>query len=241
MGVAKYSCGVVWAAEMEGGFQDLVQKIVILIEVQSQEVCVNVLEVGEGNGVLKKNSFDPLQCHENNDDRPKCYRAKMGIPELKNRCNKMEMEIPKLKLMVEFPTEKGICASLTKALAVRSRDAIASVSKCGFEDSARALSASVRYLHGHCYTTAFQGADEDLEFSAKRRFVRVFFSTLKPKYCKVDEASMDVEDGNGIEQRNNVNEVGMMSFIEGFHQWQQQHCMISRPPYNTTTPLVWYR
>ncbi|KAG8388305.1 hypothetical protein BUALT_Bualt02G0111700 [Buddleja alternifolia] len=96
----------------------------------------------------------------------------------------------------------GICASLTKALAVTSRDTIASVSKCGFEDSARALSASVRYLHGHCYTAAFQGADEDLDFSAKRRLVRyvkgyiisvladshvarVFFSSLKPKYCKV--------------------------------------------------------
>ncbi|KAG8371138.1 hypothetical protein BUALT_Bualt13G0055600 [Buddleja alternifolia] len=73
--------------------------------------------------------------------------------------------------------KKGICASLTKALAVTSRDTIASVSKCGFEDSARALSVSVRYLHGHCYTTAFQGADEDLEFLAKRRLVRCFHAS----------------------------------------------------------------
>ncbi|KAG8380915.1 hypothetical protein BUALT_Bualt06G0066300 [Buddleja alternifolia] len=58
---------------------------------------------------------------------------------------------------------------------------------------------------------------------------------------EVDEASMDVEDGNGIELRNNINEVGMMGFNEGFHQWQKQHCMIPQPPRNTTTPLVWYR
>lgn len=57
---------------------------------------------------------------------------------------------------------------------------------------------------------------------------------------EVDEAEMDVEDGTDIEQRN-VNEGGGMSLSEGFHQWQQQHCLIPQPPHNATAPIVWYR
>ncbi|KAI3447305.1 hypothetical protein Pfo_003970 [Paulownia fortunei] len=57
---------------------------------------------------------------------------------------------------------------------------------------------------------------------------------------EVEEEKMDVEDGTGTEQRN-VNEAGGMSLSEGFHQWQQQHCLIPQPPHNTTAPIVWYQ
>ncbi|PIN18166.1 hypothetical protein CDL12_09163 [Handroanthus impetiginosus] len=57
---------------------------------------------------------------------------------------------------------------------------------------------------------------------------------------EVGEATMEVEDGVDIEQRN-VNEGGGVTLGEGFNQWQQPHCLIPQPPHNTTTPIVWYR
>ncbi|KAG8368975.1 hypothetical protein BUALT_Bualt15G0102100 [Buddleja alternifolia] len=40
------------------------------------------------------------------DDPPMCYRSKMLIPELRNQCDKLEVEIPELMLIVEFLSEK---------------------------------------------------------------------------------------------------------------------------------------
>ncbi|KAG8373021.1 hypothetical protein BUALT_Bualt12G0127600 [Buddleja alternifolia] len=40
------------------------------------------------------------------EDPPMCYRSKIVIPELKNRCDKLEMEVSELMLMVEFLSEK---------------------------------------------------------------------------------------------------------------------------------------
>ncbi|KAG8380580.1 hypothetical protein BUALT_Bualt06G0030300 [Buddleja alternifolia] len=35
-----------------------------------------------------------------------CFRSKIVIPELKNRCDKLEMEVPELMLIVQFLSEK---------------------------------------------------------------------------------------------------------------------------------------
>ncbi|KAG8382360.1 hypothetical protein BUALT_Bualt05G0069200 [Buddleja alternifolia] len=40
------------------------------------------------------------------EDPPMCYRSRVVIPELRDRCEKLEAEIPELMLMVEFLSEK---------------------------------------------------------------------------------------------------------------------------------------
>lgn len=51
-----------------------------------------------------------------------------------------------------------------------------------------------------------------------------------------EATSMDVEDSPSIQQSNS----GSVPLSQGLPQWQQ-HCTISQPPQNTTTPIVWYR
>ncbi|KAL1547921.1 hypothetical protein AAHA92_16224 [Salvia divinorum] len=51
-----------------------------------------------------------------------------------------------------------------------------------------------------------------------------------------EATSMDVEDSTSFQQSNS----GSVPLSQGLPQWQQ-HCTISQPPQNTTTPIVWYR
>ncbi|XP_042052658.1 uncharacterized protein LOC121797942 isoform X2 [Salvia splendens] len=51
-----------------------------------------------------------------------------------------------------------------------------------------------------------------------------------------EATSMDVEDSPSIQQSNS----GSVPVSQGLPQWQQ-HCTISQPAQNTTTPIVWYR
>ncbi|GFQ03001.1 hypothetical protein PHJA_002443900 [Phtheirospermum japonicum] len=51
---------------------------------------------------------------------------------------------------------------------------------------------------------------------------------------EVEEEEMDVEDGDIVQ-------TGGMMLNEGYHQWQQQHCLIPQPPHNATAPIVWYQ
>ncbi|KAK6138150.1 hypothetical protein DH2020_028086 [Rehmannia glutinosa] len=67
--------------------------------------------------------------------------------------------------------KKGFSASLTKVFAVTSRYSVASVSKCGVQDSAKALPASV--VVGHCQTTSSLNADKDLTFLADIWLIRM--------------------------------------------------------------------
>ncbi|KAL6496419.1 hypothetical protein OROGR_029677 [Orobanche gracilis] len=55
---------------------------------------------------------------------------------------------------------------------------------------------------------------------------------------EVEEETMDVED-DGAWQRNASESCGM-SLNEGFHQWQQQHCLIPQPPPGVPAPVVWF-
>ncbi|RXH71429.1 hypothetical protein DVH24_018784 [Malus domestica] len=55
-------------------------------------------------------------------------------------------------------------------------------------------------------------------------------------------ATMEIEEGSREGQgMANGCSGGMWTSIEGFPQWQQQHCMIPQPPQNTTTPITWFR
>lgn len=58
---------------------------------------------------------------------------------------------------------------------------------------------------------------------------------------EMGEASMDIEENcdSSMEQEQACGVAGL-SASEGFHQWQQQHCMITQPPHNTFTPVTWF-
>lgn len=53
---------------------------------------------------------------------------------------------------------------------------------------------------------------------------------------EVEQATMEVEETNSIAQSNG-NDASGLNLNEQVHQWQQQHCLFSQPPYNTTTTL----
>lgn len=58
---------------------------------------------------------------------------------------------------------------------------------------------------------------------------------------EVKEATMEIEEMDSTPQSNG-HEAGGVNLNEQFQQWQQQHCLFSQPPHNTTpTPVVWYR
>ncbi|KAL6527937.1 hypothetical protein OROMI_029748 [Orobanche minor] len=84
---------------------------------------------------------------------------------------------------------QGVSASLTKLVAVSSRYSIASVSKCGVHDSAKELSASVRYFHGHCEPTTSPGADKDLTLSVGMCSIRCFHASPELLARKRDDES----------------------------------------------------
>ncbi|KAL6575732.1 hypothetical protein OROHE_000713 [Orobanche hederae] len=85
--------------------------------------------------------------------------------------------------------KKGVSASLTKLVAVSSRYSVASVSECGVHDSAKELSASVRYFHGHCQPTTSLGADKDLTLSVGRCSIRCFHASPELLARKRDDES----------------------------------------------------
>ncbi|KAL3620222.1 hypothetical protein CASFOL_035134 [Castilleja foliolosa] len=98
--------------------------------------------------------------------------------------------------------KKGLSASLTKIGAVKSSYTVASVSKYGAQDSARALSASVRHLHGHCQPTTSVGADKDLAFSASMRLVRCFHATPELLARRREDESMGLKTNKRVKVLN---------------------------------------
>lgn len=58
----------------------------------------------------------------------------------------------------------------------------------------------------------------------------------------IEGVAMDVEDSSvNAEPRAGV-EAGAVIANEGFHHWQQQHCMMApQLPQNTSTPVSWYQ
>lgn len=57
----------------------------------------------------------------------------------------------------------------------------------------------------------------------------------------IDGVAMDVEDSSVNAEPRTAVGVGAVSVNEGLHHWQQQHCMTTQLPQNTSTPIVWYR
>lgn len=57
---------------------------------------------------------------------------------------------------------------------------------------------------------------------------------------QISESAMEVE-GDIAETLQPRHERGFdgMRANEGFPQWQQQHCLIPRLPFNTSTPISW--
>ncbi|PSS01588.1 Dol-P-Man:Man(5)GlcNAc(2)-PP-Dol alpha-1,3-mannosyltransferase [Actinidia chinensis var. chinensis] len=60
---------------------------------------------------------------------------------------------------------------------------------------------------------------------------------MESKDMKV--ATMDIEKNNAVAEAGQGCESGGMS--GGFHQWQQQHCMIPQLPQNASAPIMWFR
>ncbi|MCD9642972.1 hypothetical protein HAX54_030070 [Datura stramonium] len=57
----------------------------------------------------------------------------------------------------------------------------------------------------------------------------------------IEGVAMDVEDSSVNAESRTAVEVGEVGVNEGLHHWQQQHCMTTQLPQNTSTPIVWYR
>ncbi|XP_059315693.1 uncharacterized protein LOC132066389 [Lycium ferocissimum] len=57
----------------------------------------------------------------------------------------------------------------------------------------------------------------------------------------MEGVAMDVEDDNQNAEPRTTFGAGAVSVNEGLHPWQQQHCMTTQLPQNTSTPIVWYR
>ncbi|XP_052180370.1 uncharacterized protein LOC127793719 [Diospyros lotus] len=57
----------------------------------------------------------------------------------------------------------------------------------------------------------------------------------------VGVVTMDIEENNVNFEPGQEHISGAMNGSDGFHQWQQQHCMIPQLPQNPSTPVVWYR
>ncbi|GFQ05905.1 translation initiation factor if-2 [Phtheirospermum japonicum] len=98
--------------------------------------------------------------------------------------------------------KKCLSATLTKAVAVKSSYSVASVSKYGAQDSARALSASVRHLHGHCQPTTSIGADKDLAVSANMRLVRCFHASPELLARRREDESMGLKTNKRVKVVN---------------------------------------
>ncbi|KAK4482733.1 hypothetical protein RD792_009900 [Penstemon davidsonii] len=94
---------------------------------------------------------------------------------------------------------QGICHGLTKTLIVKSRDSIASVSKCGYEDSAKTLTASFRLLQGRHFT-AFQGADENSNYLVRRCLIRCIHASPELLYRRGEN------DSSGLKTSKRVNQ-----------------------------------
>lgn len=58
---------------------------------------------------------------------------------------------------------------------------------------------------------------------------------------EMEGVMMDVEDSSVNAVPRTAVEAGAVSLNEGLHPWQQQHCMTTQLPHNTSTPIVWYR
>lgn len=58
---------------------------------------------------------------------------------------------------------------------------------------------------------------------------------------EMEGVMMDVEDSSVNAELRTTVEAGAVSLNEGLHPWQQQHCMTTQLPQNTSTPIVWYR
>ncbi|KAK4373062.1 hypothetical protein RND71_008446 [Anisodus tanguticus] len=57
----------------------------------------------------------------------------------------------------------------------------------------------------------------------------------------MEGVAMDVEDSSvNVEPRTTFG-AGAVCVNESLHQWQQQHCIPTQLPHNTSTPIVWYR
>ena len=62
LGLAEHALGVARVAEVEGGLEDEVEEVVVLVEVAAEEAAVEVLEVVEGVEALEKAALE-LQGH----------------------------------------------------------------------------------------------------------------------------------------------------------------------------------
>ncbi|KAK6138471.1 hypothetical protein DH2020_027791 [Rehmannia glutinosa] len=98
--------------------------------------------------------------------------------------------------------KKGFSASLTKVFAVTSRYSVASVSKCGVQDSAKVLPASVRHLHGHCQTTSSLSADKDLTFPAGIWLIRCFHASPELLARRREDESLGLKTSKRVKVVN---------------------------------------
>ncbi|KAJ8564513.1 hypothetical protein K7X08_000973 [Anisodus acutangulus] len=57
----------------------------------------------------------------------------------------------------------------------------------------------------------------------------------------MEGVAMDVEDSSVNAEPRTTFGAGAVCVNECLHQWQQQHCMPTQLPQNTSTPIVWYR
>ncbi|CAN4097455.1 unnamed protein product [Withania somnifera] len=57
----------------------------------------------------------------------------------------------------------------------------------------------------------------------------------------MEEVAMDVEDSSSNAEPRTAVEAGVVSVNEGLHHWQQQHCLATKLPQNTSTPISWYQ
>lgn len=88
---------------------------------------------------------------------------------------------------------KGGCYSLTKALIVTSRDSIVPASKCRFDDSAKALSASVIDLLGSHFPPAFYGEGDGIPLFANKCSMRCFHASSELLARRMDDESIGLK------------------------------------------------
>ncbi|KAL7084795.1 hypothetical protein ACP275_14G243300 [Erythranthe tilingii] len=88
---------------------------------------------------------------------------------------------------------KGVPASVSKAWTVSSKYSVAS---CGVQDSAKALSAAVRHLHGFCPAAALPTADKYLTFSGDRLLIRCFHATPELQISFTGDKSAGMKSKN---------------------------------------------
>ncbi|XP_051120336.1 uncharacterized protein LOC127244068 isoform X2 [Andrographis paniculata] len=98
--------------------------------------------------------------------------------------------------------KKVVTASFSRALEATARYSAASASKCVFQDSAKALPALVRRLHGYCHTAAFLGSEKGLPSPADGCLIRYFHATPELQGRRKEDGSMHLKTSKRVKVVN---------------------------------------